>query len=147
MIQNVFNECPQLIGVKVAEEYKIIEADLKTGWSIPNNNDIQSDKKPSKKSGVDYYMFYSVNKNIDELVDWLQEEVIKPNVENEQKQKLLKEKVNELKQMFQNTSLEDLEKLRFTSEEDALKITPKKKEEEKTEEVSFSELEAKIEKT
>lgn len=149
MIQNVFNECPQLIGVKVADEYKIIEADLKSGWTIPNNNDISMDKKPTKKSGIDYYMFYSINKNIDELIDWLQEEVIKPNVENEQKQRLLKQKVTELKEMFQSSSLEDLEKLRFTSEEDALKIIPKEVKDEKQEEteLSFDELEEKIVKT
>ena len=149
MIQNVFNECPQLIGVKVAEEYKIIEADLKSGWVIPDNNDISMDKKPTKKSGIDYYMFYSINKNIDELIDWLQEEVIKPNVENEQKQRLLKQKVTELKEMFQSSSLEDLEKLRFTSEEDTLKIIPKEVKDEKQEEtqLSFTELEEKILKT
>ena len=140
MIQNVFNECPQLIGVKIAEKYKIIEAELKRGWTVPPNDSISVDKKASKKEGVDYYLFYSVDKTIDEVIDWLMEDVIKPNIENEQKQSLLKEKVNELKQMFQSTSLDELQLLRFTSEEDTLKIVPpttevkdnkKKKEEEK----------------
>jgi hypothetical protein len=124
MIQNIFNECPQLIGVKVAEKYKIIEAELKRGWTVPPNESISVDKKNSKREGVDYYLFYSVDKTIDEVIDWLMEDVIKPNIENELKQSLLKEKVNELKQMFQSTSLDELQSLRFTSEEDTLKIVP-----------------------
>ncbi len=74
-------------------------------------------------------MFWSEN-TIDSLIDSL-ENIINVNIEIEQKQALLKSKVEELKRMFENKPLDELKNLKFSSDVDVtLNVKPQHKKEE-----------------
>jgi hypothetical protein len=58
------------------------------------------------------------------------------NIEVEQKETLLKQKVAELKEVFESSTLDELKELKFTSKPDVLKLNnTNNKTEEKAEEV------------
>lgn len=122
MIQERFNELqPYLRGVKLASQYSIVECILKNTWKIDGivSEGIQyksSGKESEELKGYVGYMFWSED-SIDRLVDSL-EHVVNTNIEIEQKQALLRNKVEELKRMFEDKSLEELKGLKFSSELD-----------------------------
>ena len=74
---------------------------------------------------------YSDNMTLDELVDVL-ENVVNTNVEIEQKQALLRQKVEELKKMFENKPLDELKSLKFSSEMDVILDVPKQEPKQET---------------
>jgi predicted house-cleaning noncanonical NTP pyrophosphatase (MazG superfamily) len=129
MIQERFNELnPYLKGIKITNEFTIIEAILKETWKYSSvisleegNDDVQvmeaTNRKDSEEKGYKYYMIYSSEKSIDELIDIL-EVIITVNIENEQKQALLRSKVEELKKMFEDKPLDELKSLKFSSDID-----------------------------
>jgi len=128
MIQERFNELnPYLKGIKITNEFTIIEAILKETWkygsviSLEEGNDdvqvMEANRKDSEEKGYKYYMISSSEKSIDELIDIL-EVIITVNIENEQKQALLRSKVEELKKMFEDKPLDELKSLKFSSDID-----------------------------
>lgn len=129
MIQERFYELqPYLKGVKLAGNYTMVESILKSNWKIDSilDDDEKIGVKPGKESednkGYINYLLYSEEKTIDELINAL-EIVVNTNIENEQKQALLRSKVEELKRMFEDKSLDELKGLKFSSEMDVtLKI-------------------------
>jgi hypothetical protein len=77
-------------------------------------------KKIKGNEELNYFMFYSESSNIglDELLNHV-DKVIKANQEREKKHELLREKVNELKELFKKNSLSKLNRLKFVfGEED-----------------------------
>ena len=122
MIQKRFNELqPYLKGVKLAGEYSVVECILKNTWKMEGltTEGVQyksSNKESEDNKGYTIYMFWSET-SIDELVDSV-EIIINANIEMEQKQALLRSKVEELKKMFEDKSLDELKGLKFTSEID-----------------------------
>lgn len=121
MIQKRFNELqPYLKGVKLASQYSIIECILKNTWKIDGiiNEDIEYKlgKESEDHKGYVSYMFWAED-SIDNLVDTL-EFIVNSNIEMEQKQALLRSKVEELKKMFEDKSLDELKGLKFSSEMD-----------------------------
>jgi hypothetical protein len=118
MIQERFNKLsPHVKGLKIADDYNIVEVNLKSSWEIPSNEKLSHEKS---NNGL---FFFSDSLSFDEILDWLEEEVINHNLEIEEKEKLLATKVGELKEMFQNTSLDDLINLQFSTEKNVLKLT------------------------
>ena len=128
MIQERLNLLkPYFKGLKVAENYRIAEFNLKRGWEIPENDNIQVQQKEVKDNGTMLYnMFYSDTKTFDQIIDFVEEEVIKHNLEIEEKEALLRAKVEELKRVFESKSLDELNNLKFTTELDSLKLTNSK---------------------
>jgi hypothetical protein len=130
MIQNVFDELqPYLIGLKSVERYKILECNLKKSWRIKdllNDDDkeilqITQQKKDGIPNGYLSYIFYVENESFDFLVDVLKL-LIKSNIDIENKEFLLKNKIEELKRIFEEKPLTELENLNFsTSKEDKTK--------------------------
>lgn len=122
MIQERFNELqPYLRGVKLAGQYSIVECVLKNTWKIDGMIGEGIQYKSTGKESEDFkgyigYMFWSED-SIDNLVDTL-EHVVNTNIEIEQKQALLRNKVEELKRMFEDKSLEELKGLKFSSDLD-----------------------------
>jgi len=122
MIQKrIDNLQPYFKGLKVAEDYKIVELTIKKNWDVENTEDIMSTQKESKDGGI-YTMFYSITKSFDEILDFVEEKVINYNLEIEEKERLLKAKVEELKRVFESKSLDELNNLKFTTEENSLKL-------------------------
>lgn len=114
---------PYFRGIKLAENYKIVEINFKKFWDIINETEEisveQKDLKDNPK--MSYTMFYSESKTFDEILDFV-EGVINYNLELEQKESLLKAKVEELKRVFETKSLDELNNLKFTTNEDTLKL-------------------------
>ena len=136
-IDKIFKDLdPYLRGIKKADNYSIVESNLKNSWLIPSH---QSIKHQSKKvdGGLTYYMFYGENnEGFDEILSWLKTDVIDMNIEVEQKETLLKETVAEVKEVFESSKLEELKELKCTSKPDVLKLNnTNNKTEEKAEEV------------
>jgi len=133
MIQERLNLLkPYFKGLKVAESYRIAEFNLKRGWEIPENDKILVQQKEVKDNGnMLYNMFYSDTKTFDQIIDFVEEEVIKHNLEIEEKEALLRAKVEELKRVFENKPLTELNNLKFTTEDDSLKLTSRKLEKDK----------------
>jgi hypothetical protein len=141
MIDNIFNDLdPYLRGIKKADNYSVVEVNLNKSWLIPEHSDIENQNKTTKTQGITYYMFYSEKLGFDGILDWLKHDVVAMNIELEQKEQLLKSKVEQLKEIFENSTLEDLEKMDFgTSKENPLKLGNKtNKEEKKVEEPTDS---------
>ena len=120
-IQEKFDSlAPYLRGIKRAENFSIVEMHLKTKWAVPNNDKIQNQNKPVDGDvNQKFYMFYSEN-SIDEVLEYLEENVINKNIEIEKKEDLLKRKITELKNIFQTNSLDELEQLKFIKENEDL---------------------------
>jgi len=142
MIQNRINKLkPYFKGLKIAENYRIVEVHLKDTWTIEDDESIDLQQKQTKESSnILYNMFYSDTKTFDEILDYIEEKVINPNLEVEEKEKLLRMKVEELKRVFENKNLDELNNLKFTTEDNSLKLGNKrelnKKQNEPTKELS-----------
>jgi hypothetical protein len=95
----------------------VIDSVFKDGWTVPDSNIIT---KVKGNNDVNYYMLYSENDGIglDELLEYV-DATIKANIEREKKHELLKEKINDLKEIFKKNTLLKLKNLKFVfSEED-----------------------------
>lgn len=103
---------PYVIGIRYVQNLQIVDAAFKDGWIVAETQKV---KKEIVDSSQNYYMFYSEDPNItiDELLDHV-EEIIHFNIEREQKQELLKEKLKELQKIFKDNPLSKLEKLKFS---------------------------------
>ncbi len=122
MIQKRFNELqPYLKGVKLASQYSVVECILKNTWKIDTltAEGVQyksSGKESEEHKGYVGYMFWA-EMPIDDLVDNMGL-IVNANIEMEQKQALLRSKVEELKKMFEDKPLDELKNLKFSSEMD-----------------------------
>lgn len=143
MIQERFNQLqPYLRGVKLAGEFSVVECILKNTWKIdgiiPEGIQYKSGKESEEHRGYVSHMFWA-EEIIDDIVNAL-EIVINTNIEMEQKQALLRSKVEELKKMFEDKSLDELKALKFSSDIDVtINVEPQK-----TKEVSKTNVTEKV---
>lgn len=106
---------PYVIGIRYLEGLPLIDTVFKEGWTVPEDPSIT---KVKGDEGMNYYMIYSEKKGvgIDDLLSFV-DRTIKLNLEREKKHELLRVKVDELKRLFKDTSLEKLSRLKFTFSE------------------------------
>jgi hypothetical protein len=130
MIEESFNKLtPYLKGLKKTDNYRMMEVNLKSTWKIPKKEGIESKTKSLEgNSNLIYNLFYSESVSFDDMIDWLKSDVIDYNLEIEEKERLLKAKVEELKRVFETKNLDELNNLKFTTEEDVLRLSNKKEE-------------------
>jgi len=128
MIQEKINKLkPYFKGLKVADNYRIVEFNLKDTWVIEKSDYIDLQQKKIKESNnILYSMFYSEKKSFDDILDYVENEVIRYNLDLEEKERLLMMKVEELKRVFENKDLDELNNLKFTTEDNTLKLGSKK---------------------
>jgi hypothetical protein len=130
---------PYVIGIRYLDGLPVVDAVFKDGWTVPESDVI---KKVKGNEDLNYYMIFSEKDGIglDELLEYV-DVTIKANIEREKKHELLKEKVNELKELFKKTSLTKLKRLRFdfTEEELISDINDFDLEEPETEEIEEAE--------
>lgn len=109
---------PYVIGIRYLEGYPVVDAVFKDGWTLPESDAI---KKVKGNEELNYFMLFSEKEGVglDELLEYV-ELVIKVNIEREKKHELLKEKVNELKELFKRTSLAKLKRLKFSFNDEEL---------------------------
>jgi hypothetical protein len=96
----------------------LVDAVFKEGWTVPEDPKV---KKVKGNDEMNYFMLFSEVDGIglDELLAYVKK-TIDINVEREKKHDLLREKVNELKEVFKKNSLEKLKRLKFTFNEEDL---------------------------
>lgn len=109
---------PYVIGIRYVEGTPVVDVVFKEGWSVPSDNNV---KMAKGDESMNYYMLFSDSPKIglDDLLGYV-ERVIKLNLEKEKKHELLREKVNELKEIFKKTPLTKLNRLKFTFAEEEL---------------------------
>ncbi len=109
---------PYVVGIRYVEGVPVIDAVFKEGWTVQSDQTIKTIKGDES---LNYFMVYSDAPNIgvDELLGFVSK-TIKMNQEREKKHELLKLKVEELKNIFKQNSLEKLTRLRFSFADEEL---------------------------
>ena len=109
---------PYVIGIRYLEGTPLVDAVFKEGWMVPEDSKV---KKIKGNDELNYYMLFSEIEGIglDELLAYVRK-TIDVNVEREKKHELLREKVNELKELFKKHSLDKLKRLNFNFGEEDL---------------------------
>jgi len=109
---------PYVIGIRYLEGTPLIDVVFKEGWTVPEDSKV---KKVKGNDEMNYFMLFSEIEGIglDELLAYVKK-TIDINVEREKKHDLLREKANELKEVFKKNSLDKLKRLKFTFNEEDL---------------------------
>jgi hypothetical protein len=131
---------PYFKGLKLAEKYRVVEVNLRNTWIVQENNTIEVQQKRNDNTNTMYSMFYSETKSFDDILDYIENDVINHNLEIEEKERLLRSKVEELKRVFENKDLDELNKLKFTTEENSLKLGSNNKKEKQKQNGTTKEL-------
>jgi hypothetical protein len=108
---------PYFRGIEMYNEAIMVKVVYPNNWRAYPSDDGRIKVTPSddKSSNVTYYYADSNECTYEEMFD-LVEQTIKANQDIVLKLKLLKDKVEELKELFQNTSYDDLLNLQFVIE-------------------------------
>lgn len=109
---------PYINGIRYVQGMQIVDAMFKEGWTVPNSEVIRKELVDKEQN---YYMFFSEKEGVtfDDLLDYVQN-IIKINIERENKNLLFKERVKELQTIFKENSLNKLQTLKFTFSDELL---------------------------
>ena len=129
---------PHFRGIEMYNEALMVKVVFPNNWKAYPSNDNRIKVTPSDDGRMTYYYADSKDTTYDEMFDLI-EETIKANNDIVLKLKLLKEKVEELKELFSRLPYEELQTLKFVTEsfekdKPKRKYTKKKKEAEKPKE-------------
>ena len=103
---------PYVRGVRFFKDMAIVDVIFKDGWNVYESNEVSYKVSKTDKN---YYMIFPKEEDssdFDMLLDHI-EDIIKNNIERENKLILLKTKIEELKVLFDTKSLNELECLEF----------------------------------
>jgi hypothetical protein len=130
---------PYFRGIEMYNDALIVRVMLPPKWKAYNSNDGRIKATPSETVANEYFYYANSNDTTYEDIFDLIEETIKANNDIVLKLKLLRDKVEELKEMFSNHSYDELTTLKFVfeapkNEKPKRKYTRKKKEVEKAQE-------------
>jgi hypothetical protein len=109
-----------LKSVRILKNYVTFDMTFPTSWLIPKKGptDIEILQNPDKDgSFITSFVCQNESKLIDVIENTIQT-VIKTNIEREEKERLFKSKVQELKNIFESQKLENLKGLKFDLEEE-----------------------------
>ena len=115
MFQEKLSELrPYVTGIRFVKDLPVVDVVLIENWDMFESDQISY--KPSSNN-KNYFMVFPKDKDdsIDSVLDHV-EYVIDFNIEKENKLSLLKAKIEELKMLFSDKPLKELEKLKFVIE-------------------------------
>tara|TARA_R110000803_G_scaffold47825_4_gene99598 strand:- start:16775 stop:17170 length:396 start_codon:yes stop_codon:yes gene_type:complete len=115
---------PYLTEIKFGESITLLTGEFYPKWIIKEQGDrVKIHKSGDTDKGRVMYNFYGENGNVnvDDLIDYFLE-VVNENLDRERKEDLYKKKVEELKNIFKDSTLTDLERLSMGINEGELKI-------------------------
>lgn len=112
-----------LVSVRKLKKYLTIDIEFPTHWKIPKRF-VQEDKiieNDKVNEGFRFFSFVSEfdEKNLNAVVSNIKS-IISYNKEIEMKERLLKQKIDELKKIFENENIENLQSLKFDILEEKL---------------------------
>jgi hypothetical protein len=112
-----------LVSVRKLKNYLTIDIEFPSTWKIPKRF-VQEDKIVENQKVNDRNRFFSFvsefsEENLNHTVDNIKK-IISYNREIELKEKLLKQKIDELKRIFESKKLENLQTLKFDLLEEKL---------------------------
>jgi ATP-dependent Lon protease len=114
-----------LKSVRILKDYVTFDMTFPSSWLLPKKGPVEIEiLQNSDKDGSIITSFVCQNKT--KLIDVIEntiQNVIKTNIEREEKERLFKNKVHELKQIFEKENLENLKGLKFDLEEFANLLT------------------------
>ena len=142
---------PYFRGIEMYNEALMVKVVFPDRWKAYPSNDGRIKVTPSDDRTMTYYYADSNDTTYEDIFD-LVEETIKANQDIVLKLKLLREKGEELKELFSKLSYEELQTLKFVTEsvkkdKPKRKYTKKKKEAEKAQEPPQIETENNEDKT
>lgn len=112
-----------LISVRKLKQYLTIDIEFPDQWKIPKKF-VQEDKIVENEKVTDGYRFFSFVSEFDEkqlnITVKNIKNIIAYNKEIEMKEKLLKQKIDELKKVFESENLDKLQSLKFDILEEKL---------------------------
>jgi hypothetical protein len=112
MFHEKLNEMrPYVTGIRFVKDLPVVDVVLLEGWDMFESDTVSYKLSSNNKN---YFMVFSQENGgtIDRVIEHVQF-VIDFNIEKENKLSLLKAKIEELKFLFSEKSLHELEKLRF----------------------------------
>jgi hypothetical protein len=119
-LKDIFN---YLVTVRVLKTYLSIDVEFPIGWKIPKKF-VQEDKiMENEKINKDKRFFSFVSEFDEEALNTILKSIksiISYNKEIELKEKLLKQKIDELKKIFESEHLDSLQNLKFELLEEKL---------------------------
>lgn len=109
-----------LKSVRVLKNYISFDMIFPTSWSIIKNKSesieiLQSDGNDGK---IVTSLICENKRELLDIVETTVDSIVKTNIEREEKERLFKSKVQELKNIFENQKLENLKGLKFDLEEE-----------------------------
>lgn len=121
---------PYFRGIEMYNEAIMVKVVYPNNWKAYPSDDGRINVTPSDDNTMTYYYADSNDTTYEEIFDVI-EETIKANQDTILKLKLLRDKVEELKELFSNASYDDLLNLQFVigkPKKEKRKYTRKKKE-------------------
>ena len=97
----------------------VVQTILPSKWVVYDNDNISAKPLEALSDSRVPYVFYSEKVTVDDILDYI-EVIISINKEREEKMRLLKLKVDELKKIFTDSSLIKLKTLRFVMDDEEL---------------------------
>ena len=115
MLQEKLNSLrPYVTGIRFVKDLPVVDVVLKEGWNIFESTNITYKSSSNTKN---YFMLFpkTPTDSIDNVIKHA-EHVIEVNIEKENKLVLLRAKIEELKSLFTDKPLNELERLKFIIE-------------------------------
>lgn len=102
---------PYVLGIKNYKGIQIVEVKFEKQWSLFKDDNFRI--IPDDNDSTQLYIVPNVEGiSVDDTLDYVKR-IINYNIEQQRKHELLKEKVEELKEVFKKNSYEDLKKMEF----------------------------------
>lgn len=102
---------PYVVGIRFISGYQVVEAQFEKNWSLIRDDNFKIIPDEQDNTHL-YFVPNAEGITIDDTLEHVGR-IINHNIEQQKKHELLKAKVAELKEVFQNNSLQDLQKLEF----------------------------------
>lgn len=107
-----------LKSVRILKNYVSFDMIFPTTWvMLKNTHESIEILKNESADGVVYSFVCENKKELIDIVELTLDKIMKANIEREEKERLFKNKVQELKSIFEKENLENLKGLKFDMEE------------------------------
>ena len=108
---------PYLKSIRKIEKYFSVDVLFPTTWKLPSSYVDESkvmEQNSTEPNKRQFSFVSNINeKDLDDTISNV-EKIVKYNLEREEKEKLFKQKIQDLKSVFESKNLESLKKLDFT---------------------------------